>query len=152
LIAFENSKAYPIKPGTLSAQDLAKFVENYREECKFCGQAIREPRSELTMYLEYTKNTLANSPYYIDTYNYLMERTNNTFVHDKILAPYFGPKVGKKQVGARILFWVIVPSIAILYELLSCLLCKKKEEEKPKKKKSATKKKTADGDGKTKES
>ena len=99
------------------------------------------------MYLEYTKNTLANSPYYIDTYNYLLDQTNNTWVHDKVLAPYFGPKVGKKQVGARILFWIIVPSIAILWELLSCLLCKKKEEEKKPKKKPATKKKTAAADG-----
>jgi hypothetical protein len=152
MIAFDHGKAYPAKPSTLSAQELSKFVENFQEECKYCGQAVREPRSEIMMYLEYTKNTLASSNYYVDTYNFLQEKTNSTWVHDNVLAKYFGPKVGKKQVGARILFWIIVPSIAILYELLSCLLCKGKKEE-PKKKKPATKTKAkttpaADGDGK----
>ena len=89
------------------------------------------------MYLQYAKFELANSKQYIDTYNYLMEKTNNTFIHEKILRPYFGPKVGKKQVGGRIIFWVIVPTIALTWELLSaiwgCIFRKKKEDKNEKK-------------------
>mmetsp|Transcript_35537 Transcript_35537/g.43557 ORF Transcript_35537/g.43557 Transcript_35537/m.43557 type:complete len:226 (-) Transcript_35537:136-813(-) len=142
IIAFDHEKAYPANLSTLSAQKLAYFVENFKTDCQFCGQKMREPRTELTMYLEYTKNTLANSEIYVDTYNFLQEKTNNTWVHDSILAPYFGPKVGKKQVGNRILFWIIVPTIALTYELLSCLCCKAKKDDKKKKKKPVAKKTT----------
>jgi len=85
------------------------------------------------MYLEYAKNELANSHTYVDTYNYLLSKTNNTWVHEKVLAPYFGPKVGRKKVGNRILFWIIVPSIAILWETMSYLwrrCCSRADKEK----------------------
>ena len=77
------------------------------------------------MYMEYAKNEIANSNQYIDTYNFILDYTNGTWVHSNIMHPYFGPKVGKKLVGERLIFWIIVPvvlnTIFAVYMLCSCL-------------------------------
>ena len=127
LIAFANGSAYPAKTGTLNAQKLAFFADNFETDCQNCPQETRLPQSEIGMYLEYAKNEVANAHIYVDSYNYLMEQTNNTWIHDSVMAPYFGPKVGKKTIGHRLIFWIIVPvvlnALALLYCIFRCLCC-----------------------------
>jgi hypothetical protein len=111
LFVFNEGLAYPAKTSTLSAQTLAAFAQNYTVECQYCGQQVVLPRSELGMYLEYAKNEVANSQTYVDTYNFMLDHFNNTWVHDEVMSPYFWPKIGNKLVGYRLIFWVIVPFV-----------------------------------------
>lgn len=97
LIMFDSGRAYPAKTGSLSAHNLAIFMENYKEgECQYCPQTIKPPVNELTLYLEYAKNELSKSPHYRDAYNYMQDNYNSTWVHENVLQPYFGPKIGSK--------------------------------------------------------
>lgn len=122
---FDKGKAYPSNRGTNSAQNLAKFVQNYTEDCQMCGQRIRPAASELSLYYEYAKREVSNHDYYIDGYNYLQGHLNNTWFHDEVMAPYFGPKVGRKTIGERLLLWIIVPvvlnALFFLWILTRCL-------------------------------
>ena len=126
LIIFDNGKAYPAPTGTLGAQKLDKYLKDYHDgNCQYCGQLVLPPNSEISLYLQYAKNEVANSYSYIYSYNYMLEHFNNTWVHDDFMAPYFGPKNGRKQIGFRLIFWILVPfstcSIVILILTLKCL-------------------------------
>lgn len=60
-------------------------------------------------------------------YNYLHDNYNNTWFHDEVMAPYFGPTQGRKVIGERIIFWIILPvvlnSLFFMWLLTTCL-CK----------------------------
>ena len=77
--------------------------------------------------MEYAKNDVANSRTYVETYNKMLEYTNGTWIHENVLAPNFGPKVGRKVVGERLIFWILIPvvlnGIVVLLLTLNCL-CK----------------------------
>ena len=87
------------------------------------------------MYLEYAKNEVQNSHSWIDTYNYLHERYGETWLFREVLVKHFGPKVGRKVVGFRLIFWVIVPvvlnGLVLLYLLISsvCSCCCRNDKE-----------------------
>lgn len=125
LIIFDKGLVYPANVGTLSAHKLANFVQNYAEDCQNCPQRIKPPASELSLYLEYAKAELSNSDYYVEGYNYLHDNYNTTWFHDEVLAPYFGPQQGRKAIGERLIFWIIVPvvlnSLFFLWLLSTCL-------------------------------
>ena len=46
----------------------------------------------------------------------------------EVVRPYFGPKLGSKLVGHRLIFWVIVPTVLnglfLVYLVLDCLCTK----------------------------
>jgi len=51
------------------------------------------------------------------------------------MAPYFGPEVGRKTIGERLIFWIIVPFVlngAFFLWLLCGCLCAAKERPKSK--------------------
>ena len=79
------------------------------------------------MYLEYAKNEIQNSHGWIDTYNYVREQYGESWLFQEVFKKYFGPTIGRKVVGFRLIFWVIVPvvlnGLVILYLLISCLCC-----------------------------
>lgn len=63
LIMFDSGRAYPARTGTLGAPRLATFMSDHTNEanCVYCGQTVKAPQSELSMYLEYAKNEIYNS-------------------------------------------------------------------------------------------
>ena len=85
LIAFHDFHAYPAATGTLSPQKLAKFAEEFTTECQYCGQRIKPALSELAIYLEYAKNEVSKSAQFVDTYNFMNEKFNNTWVKTDVL-------------------------------------------------------------------
>ena len=57
----------------------------------------------------------------------MQDNYNTTWVHLNLIQPYFGPKVGPKVIGERVIFWFLVPAVlnilVVLYLTASCL-CK----------------------------
>ena len=112
LIMFDSGRAYPAPPGSLSSHKLADFMDNYKEgSCQHCGQTVKPPQSEGGLYLEYAKNEISGAQAYKDAYNYMQDNHNDTWVHMNLIQPYFGPKIGRKVIGERVLFWIIVPAV-----------------------------------------
>ena len=121
LFIFDNGKTYPCKTGSLSAVKIIKFIEDYKDgECQYCGQETLLPRTELQLYIEYAKNDLINSRTYVDTYNYLLTTFNETWVHENILKPYLGPSQGRKAVGSRLIFSIMLP---VAWSIITGLAC-----------------------------
>lgn len=82
LILFDSGKAYPADTGTTSAIKLAGFMANYTEgDCQFCGQTVKAPQTELTLYLEYAKNEVSGAKVYHETYNFFQDNYNETWAH-----------------------------------------------------------------------
>jgi len=81
------------------------------------------------MYLEYAKNDIVRSKPFVHSYNFLLETFNNTFVHEKWLKPNFGPSNGKKKIGEKVIFSVLVPlfwALTALFVLAiyGCYVCR----------------------------
>ena len=127
LIIFDSGKAYPSMPNNLSAPKLSDFISNYKEgSCQFCPQPIKPPQSELGLYLEYAKNTVSKNDYYYDAYNYMQDNFNDTWVHLNLVQPNFGPQVGRKIIGQRLIFWIIVPTVLnglVVFYLTARCIC-----------------------------
>ena len=123
---FDSGRAYPAPPGSLSSHKLADFMENYKEgSCQHCGQTVKPPQSEVGLYLEYAKNEISGAQAYKDAYNYMQDNHNDTWVHMNLIQPYFGPKIGRKVIGERVLFWIIVPAVlnglVVFYLTAQCI-------------------------------
>ena len=128
LIMFDNGRAYPAKTGTLSWHKLTTFMSDHTNDayCQYCGQKVKAPQSELSMYLEYAKNDIYNTDAWINTYNYMNTNYKDNWLMTEVLVKYFGPKHGRKVVGERLIFWIIVPTIvngSIAIYLLLGWLC-----------------------------
>ena len=104
------------------------------------------------MYLEYAKNEVSNHELYVDAYNYLVDNMNNTWPYENIVRPYFGPTLGRKIIGHRLIFWIIVPAalngIVLLYCILSACCCSSSQGSTLEKSKGASKKVVDDSSSK----
>ena len=129
LFIFDNGRAYPSKPSTLTAYKLHGFLKNYKDgECIYCPQETLAPQTELTMYIEYAKNEVARSMYFREGYKFVEKHLSliapyDTYVKEKYLVPIFGPQNGRKAIGEKFIFyvlgtiawWLMTGSIAICY-------------------------------------